>query len=83
MTLSSVDCPSGTVDRASVTGKLLFLALHLTDGTDVNGNGSVNVDCSGGGPDPNFDPQAMEISSVYFNGSVNIVSPNPRRATAS
>ena len=38
--LSSVDL-SGTVDRAYVNGRLLVLALHLTDGTDVNGDGAV------------------------------------------
>ena len=76
ITLSSVDCPSGTVDRASVNGNLLFLALHLTDGTDVNGDGSVSVACSGGGPDTNIDAQTMEISSVHFGGSVDIKTPD-------
>ena len=35
VTLSSVNCPGGTVDRAQVNGDLLFLALHLTDGVDL------------------------------------------------
>ena len=48
VTLSQVTCngTTGSVDRASVDGQLLFLALKLQDGTDL-GNG-VSVACKAG-----------------------------------
>ena len=42
----------------------------------MNGDGAVNVACSNGAPDTSVDPQTMEISSVYFYGSVDVVSPD-------
>ena len=83
-TLSSVNCPAngagaGTVDRASADGRLLVLALHLTDGTDVTGDGAVTVNCLNGAPVIPTDAnslQQMEVSSVFFSGHVDIHSPD-------
>ena len=94
VTLSSVNCPAGgngngTPDRATADGRLLVLALHLTDGTDVNGDGAVTVPCSDGAPTVPADGNALqsqEISGVFFNGSVSIHSPdssNPGELTLS
>ncbi len=79
VTLSSVQCPTsgsgqGGVDRASADGRLLVLALHLKDGTDLDGNGSVSVACTGGAPNTDVTLQSMEISSVFFDGDVHIHS---------
>ncbi len=84
VTLSSTSCPSGTVTRASVNGQLLFLALHLTDGTDLNNNGTVTVTCTGGANshvDPTaIDPQTLEVSSLHLSGYVDIVTPGSAAA---
>ncbi|HSH22314.1 MAG TPA: hypothetical protein VK992_06850, partial [Candidatus Caenarcaniphilales bacterium] len=74
-TFSSAACPGGGVDRAAVEGRLLFLALHLNDGVDMNGNGSIEVACDGSAPRATTTPQTEEITKLYFAGSVNIVDP--------
>ena len=93
VTLSGVDCPAsgtnGTLDRAHADGRLLVLALHLQDGTDVNGDGAVSVQCADGSPvipDSADALQSMEISGVFFSGHVDIHSPdssNPGELTLS
>src|SRR5581483_3642006 len=78
VTLSTIDCnnsTTGTPDRATADGRLLVLALHLKDGTDLNGDGAVTVPCvntpQGYVPDTDISLQTMEISSVFFSGNVN------------
>ena len=72
---SSVDCSNGgAVNRANIDGSLLFLALKLQDGVDLNNNGSVNVQCDGSSQAP-VDPQTYEISGLFLNGAVDIVDP--------
>ena len=72
---SSVSCPDGSVDESNVTGQLLFLALKLRDGVDLNNDGQVNVQCDGGHQAP-VNPQTNEISGLFFNGSLDITDPN-------
>jgi hypothetical protein len=50
VTFSGVSCPAGTVDRANVEGRLLFLALKITDGVDIDGDGKIDVTCTPGTP---------------------------------
>ncbi len=76
VTFSDVSCPTGSVNRAQIDGRLLFLALHLQDGIDLNGDGSVSVQCAGNNPNPVVNPQTQEISTLFFNGSVNLGDPN-------
>ena len=73
VTLSTVTCngDTGTVDRATADGRLLVLALHMQDGTDVNGDGAITVPCENGGPSTDVNVDTTEISGVWFNGSVD------------
>ena len=77
VTFSSTDCSngSGSVNRAQIDGSLLFLALKLQDGVDLNNNGIVNVQCDGTNMAP-VDPQTFEVSGLFLNGSVDLVGPS-------
>jgi len=76
VTFSDVSCPTGSVNRAQIDGRLLFLALHLQDGIDLNGDGAVTVQCAGNNPSAVVDPQTQELSTLFFNGSVTLGDPN-------
>ncbi|HET7129920.1 MAG TPA: hypothetical protein VFJ93_12675, partial [Gaiellaceae bacterium] len=76
VTLSSADCPDGSVDQAQVNGRLLFLALHIKDGVDLDGNGAVKVVCDGDAPTTDFELKDMEISSIFFSGGVDVKTPD-------
>ncbi|OLD92029.1 MAG: hypothetical protein AUG84_02425, partial [Chloroflexi bacterium 13_1_20CM_4_66_7] len=67
---------SGNLDRASVEGRLLFLALHLTDGVDMNGNGKIDSSCVNGHPNPMVSPQTEELTKLYFGGSIDVKEPS-------
>ncbi|MEX2149864.1 MAG: LEPR-XLL domain-containing protein [Steroidobacteraceae bacterium] len=57
-------------ERAQVNGKLLFLALKLTDGIDVDGNG---LDFS----DPaTFNLAQEDFTRLFLGGAVNLVDPS-------
>src|SRR5439155_16631915 len=75
-TFSDVTCTStsgpGSIDRAQINGRLLFLALKLRDGTDLNGDGQVKGICNPATP---FNPQNEEQTKLGFSGSVDIVDP--------
>src|SRR4029079_7846909 len=69
--LSAVTCPGGApASAADANGQLLFLAIHLVDGVDLNGNGQVNASCLNGSL-AGVAPQTEELSVVYFSGSVD------------
>ncbi|MEP7335491.1 MAG: calcium-binding protein, partial [Actinomycetota bacterium] len=75
--LTAVDCSAGgapTGAAADANGQLLFLALHLVDGVDLNGNGQVRASCVGGST-AGVAPQSEEYSVVYFGGSIDFVDP--------
>lgn len=63
---------NGTVqqsERAQVNGRLLFLALKLTDGIDVDGGG---LDFSE--PD-DFNTEEEDFTRLFLGGSIDIVDP--------
>ncbi len=72
VTFSNLTCPSGALDPAQVNGRLLFLALHLTDGVDLNGDGQVTGQCN---PNAPFNPQNEEQTKLGFSGSLDIHDP--------
>ena len=72
---SSVDCPSGSVDQSNINGQLLFLALKIKDGVDLNNDGKISVQCDGNHQAP-VNAQTNEISGLFFNGSIDIADPN-------
>ena len=71
---TGADCKT-TVSPARVNGKLLFLALHLSDGLDLNGDGKVTASCTGSTPKLIVTPQTEELTKLYFSGSLDIVDP--------
>ncbi|MEX2645398.1 MAG: choice-of-anchor D domain-containing protein [Gaiellaceae bacterium] len=68
---SAVSCPAGTVTRANVNGRLLFLALKIKDGVDLDNVGGVEVNCGNV-----TDPKTEELSKLFLTGSVDIADPN-------
>ncbi|MFN2611440.1 MAG: hypothetical protein ABR507_11310 [Actinomycetota bacterium] len=73
---SDVQCngTNGTPKRAEINGNLLFLALHMKDGTDLNGDGKVtaNTVCAN---TPTFNPHDEELTRLFFGGSIDIADP--------
>src|SRR5439155_25579379 len=61
-------------NRADLNAQLLFLALKLADGVDLDGNGTISrgTDTNGDGiPDV-----GNEFTHIKFTGSVNLDDPN-------
>ena len=83
ITFSGIGCRgppnAATVDRATVGGRLLFLALNVTDGIDMDGDGQIDASCTApaqgqeaGYPDTHVSPQTEELTKLYFSGSIDI-----------
>ncbi len=68
---SAVNCGAGTATRAQVNGRLLFLALKVKDGVDLDGDATIDVNCG-----PVTQPKTEELSKVFLTGSVDIADPN-------
>ncbi len=63
-------------DRAKLDARLLFLALKVADGVDLDGNGTITrgTDADGDGiPD---DISEDEFSHIYFSAGVDLADPN-------
>jgi Ca2+-binding RTX toxin-like protein len=68
---SAIACPAGTVTRAHVDGRLLFLALKIKDGVDLDGDTTVEVNCGNV-----TNPKTEELSKLFLTGTVDIDDPN-------
>ena len=68
---SSTACPAGTVTRANVNGRLLFLALKIQDGVDLDQDLAIDVNCGAV-----TNPKSEELSKLFLTGSVDIADPS-------
>ena len=57
-------------EGANVEGNLLFLAVNLTDGLDIDGDGRVFTD------QKSFDPATEEVTRLFLGAGVDIVDPD-------
>ena len=64
------------MDRATVEGRLAFLALKLVDGIDLNSDGRIQVNCAGDDVSAAVTAQTEELTKLFFSGTINLADPN-------